>query len=100
MPQRAVKGQALTDFLADHPRILTEGDLFEIGYIEITPWKLMFDGYKNERGVGAEIMVVSPEGRMFQFAYQLDETWVVSNNQAKYEALIIGLEIAQDIKIN
>ena len=40
-----------------------------------------------------------PEGIMFQFAYQLDKTLVLSNNQAEYEALIISLEIALDIKI-
>ncbi|KAG5561209.1 hypothetical protein RHGRI_004288 [Rhododendron griersonianum] len=36
---------------------------------------------------------------MFQFSFQLDENRVLTNNQAEYEALIIGLEIAKDLNI-
>ncbi|KAG5524810.1 hypothetical protein RHGRI_031467 [Rhododendron griersonianum] len=36
---------------------------------------------------------------MFQFSFQLDDNRVLSNNQAKYEALIIGLEIAKELNI-
>lgn len=36
---------------------------------------------------------------MFQFSFQLDENRILSNNQAEYEALIIGLEIARELNI-
>lgn len=37
---------------------------------------------------------------MFQFTYQLHDLIVLTNNQVKYEVLIIGLEIARDMKIS
>ncbi|XP_058211711.1 uncharacterized protein LOC131323889 [Rhododendron vialii] len=36
---------------------------------------------------------------MLQFSFQLDKSRVLTNNQAEYEALIIGLEIAKDLNI-
>ncbi|KAG5553224.1 hypothetical protein RHGRI_011177 [Rhododendron griersonianum] len=36
---------------------------------------------------------------MFQFSFQLDENRILTNNQAEYEALIIGLEIAKELNI-
>ncbi|XP_028127172.1 uncharacterized protein LOC114323718 [Camellia sinensis] len=36
---------------------------------------------------------------MFQSSYQLDETHVLLANQAEYEALIIGLELARSMRI-
>ena len=47
----------------------------------------MFDGSKNEEAVRAGIVLVSPKGKMFQFAYELDETLVLSNNKVEYETL-------------
>ncbi|KAG5536715.1 hypothetical protein RHGRI_024220 [Rhododendron griersonianum] len=99
VPQKAVKGQALADFLADHPNVLMEKDEFEIHMVEIKPWKLSFDGSKTDRGVGAGIVLISPKGELLQFSFQLDESRIMSNNQAEYEALIIGLEIAKELNI-
>ncbi|XP_070049392.1 uncharacterized protein [Nicotiana tomentosiformis] len=80
-PQKAVKGQALADFLADHP-LPAEWELsdeFPDEYVlfieELPPWTMFFDGSTRRNG----------------------ET--CSNNAAKYQALIIGLEMALDMKI-
>ena len=59
VPQKEVKGQVLTDFLTNHPSVLIEKDIFEVDCIGITPWKLMFDSSKNEKGVGVGIVLVS-----------------------------------------
>ncbi|KAG5542294.1 hypothetical protein RHGRI_021979 [Rhododendron griersonianum] len=67
--------------------------------VEIKPWKLSFDGSKTDRGVGAGIVLISPKGELLQFSFQLDENRIMSNNQAEYEALIIGLEIAKELNI-
>ncbi|XP_058208305.1 uncharacterized protein LOC131321327 [Rhododendron vialii] len=99
VPQKVVKGQALADFVADHPNMLMEKDEFEIHMIEIKPWKLSFDGSKTDRGVGAGIVFTSPKGELLQFSFQLDESRILTNNQAEYEALIIGLEIAKELNI-
>ena len=47
VPQKAVKGQALADFLTDHP-CTNVTDFNESLVLEVTPWKLFFDGSKSE----------------------------------------------------
>lgn len=67
--------------------------------MELKPWKVMFDGSKTEDGVGAGVVLASLQGQIFQYSYQLNELQVQSNNQAEYEALIIGFELARSLKI-
>ena len=99
VPQKAVKGQALADFLTDHPNSDLEKDDYEVHLVEIKPWNLAFDGSKSDSGVGAGVVFTSPKGELLQFSFQLDENRVLTNNQAEYEALIIGLEIAKELNI-
>lgn len=97
--QKSVKGQALADFLAHHP---TQGALeeaeVEIGMIHMEKnfWTMYFDGSSTEATSGAGIVIESPQGQKWQFAFQLD--FRCTNNQAEYEALIIGLEILKGMK--
>ncbi|XP_058180182.1 uncharacterized protein LOC131298724 [Rhododendron vialii] len=46
VPQKAVKGQALADFLAEHPNLPLEEDTFEVHLLELKPWQLSFDEYE------------------------------------------------------
>ena len=96
-PQKAVKGQALANFLADHPSIPIQPDH---GYlvnsslvpcVALIPWTLMFDGSKNSDGAGAGIIIQSPRYRRTKMSFKFN--FKCTNNQAKYEALIINLEI-------
>ena len=41
IPEKAVKGQVLADFLVDHPCLAINSH--EINYVEIKAWKLYFD---------------------------------------------------------
>jgi hypothetical protein len=45
VPQKAVQGQALADFLADHP---CDNMLENAQYVALVPWKFYFDGSKAE----------------------------------------------------
>ena len=95
--QRLVKGQALADFLAHHPtRGEEEMAEVEIGMIHMQRnfWTMFFDGSSTESVSGAGVVIESPQGQRWQFAFQLD--FRCTNNQAEYEALIIGLEILQE----
>ncbi|KAK2982595.1 hypothetical protein RJ640_002084 [Escallonia rubra] len=94
VPQKAVKGQVLTDFLANH---LCNNPEDGIIYVGIVPWRMTFDGSKTSQGAGAGIVLISPDGNIHQFAFQIKKH--CSNNQAEYEALIIGLEILLDMHI-
>ncbi|XP_050238260.1 uncharacterized protein LOC126687746 [Mercurialis annua] len=92
VPQKAVKGQVLADFLADHTgTALKEG----IGCMELHPWKLWFDGSRTYRGAEAGIVIVSPSGARFTMSCSLN--FKCTNNQAEYEALILGLEILMEL---
>ncbi|KAK2965398.1 hypothetical protein RJ640_001475 [Escallonia rubra] len=94
VPQKAVKGQALADFLANHPSNNSEDGVI---YVGIAPWRMTFDGSKTSQGAGAGIVLISPDGNIHQFAFQIEK--YCSNNQVEYEALIIGLEILLDMHI-
>ncbi|XP_019195871.1 PREDICTED: uncharacterized protein LOC109189716 [Ipomoea nil] len=102
VPQKSVKGQALADFLVDHP-ISAEWELSDdlpdedALIIEILPsWKMYFDGVSHREWAGAGIVFVTPEGEVLPYSFTLTET--CSNNVAEYQALILGLEIATDMK--
>jgi hypothetical protein len=90
VPQKVVKGQALVDFLADHPCIDVT-DFNESLVLEVTPWKLFFDGSKSEQGAGIGVVLESPMGVKTQMALKLDQQ--CSHNQAEYEVLIFGLKL-------
>ncbi|KAK2990335.1 hypothetical protein RJ640_003607 [Escallonia rubra] len=85
VPQKAVKGQALADFLANHPCNNPEDGVI---YVGIAPWKMTFDGSTTSQGA---------DGNIHKFVFQIEKD--CSNNQAEYEALIIGLEILLDMHI-
>ncbi|XP_031106342.1 uncharacterized protein LOC116010995 [Ipomoea triloba] len=102
VPQKSVKGQALADFLADHP-ILAEWELSDdlpdedVLIIEVLPpWKMYFDGAVHRGGAGAGVVFITPEGEVLPYSFTLTEP--CSNNVAEYQALILGLEIAVDMK--
>ncbi|XP_017973021.1 PREDICTED: uncharacterized protein LOC108661358 [Theobroma cacao] len=103
IPQKAVKGQALSDFLADY--LIPDDWKFsedlpdeDVLYIEIPkPWKLYFDGAARQDGVGAGVIFITPEGEVLPYAFTLIKNY--SNNMAEYQALIISLEMAVDMQI-
>ncbi|XP_028101955.1 uncharacterized protein LOC114301227 [Camellia sinensis] len=91
---KAIKSQALADLLAQFPS--GEHELAEVplpGEIHVsttvveTYWDLKFDGASEVGKGGASIILINQEGEKFDFK--------CSNNEAKYEALILGLIAAQ-----
>ncbi|CAL2229871.1 unnamed protein product [Prunus armeniaca] len=115
VPQKAVKGQVVADFLADHPGEeienmdsldIANADLLKRAHIclnnpiysvHLTPWKLYFDGSKTDIASGAGIVLEEPLGIRHCYSFQLDSQ--CTNNRAEYEALIIGLEMLVELRI-
>ncbi|MBV8801981.1 MAG: reverse transcriptase-like protein, partial [Gammaproteobacteria bacterium] len=115
VPQKAIKGQALADFLAAHavpddsPLAVDLPDE-EVFMIEETNphWEMYFDGASQRTPqdrlgltkirAGAGIVFLTPNKGVIYYSFSLlkDEC---SNNEAEYEALIIGLSIALEMKI-
>ncbi|XP_059288148.1 uncharacterized protein LOC132041451 [Lycium ferocissimum] len=102
VPQKAVKGQALADFLADHPipddwELTDELPDEDAMVIEIQqPWKMYFDGAAHREGAGAGVIFVTSQEEVLPYSFTL--TQCCSNNVAEYQALILGLEMAVDMK--
>jgi hypothetical protein len=94
VPQKAMKGQALVNFLAAHPipydfpidDDLPDEEVFAttIGH---SSWQMYFDGACRSLGAGTGIVFVTPDEAIIPYSFML--TSAVSNNAAEYEALII-----------
>lgn len=114
MPQKAIKGQALADFLAAHP-VADDSPLScefpdeETLHTEDGEplWEMYFDGASSIRltpgikipkiSAGVGLVFVTPNGGITRHSISLSDP--CTNNEAEYEALIAGLEIAMDMGI-
>ncbi|KAA0063076.1 uncharacterized protein E6C27_scaffold468G001940 [Cucumis melo var. makuwa] len=103
IPQKAVKGQALADFLADHPvpsnwKLCDDLPDEEVLFVEsMEPWIMFFDGATRISGAGVGIVFISLEKHMLPYSFTLGE--LCSNNVAEYQAFIIGLQMASEFGI-
>jgi len=103
VPQKAVKGKALVDFLADHTipdewelnDDLPGEDVFVIDILP--PWEMYFDGAARQEGARAGVVLVSPEKHILPYSFAL--TQLCSNNVAKYQAPILGLQMGLEMGI-
>ncbi|KAL0456114.1 UNVERIFIED_CONTAM: hypothetical protein Slati_0950600 [Sesamum latifolium] len=102
VPQKAIKGQVLADFLTGHP-MPAEWELSDdlpdedVLMVEIIPpWKMYFDGASHKEGACAGVVFVTSEGEVLPYSFTLTQNY--SNNVAEYEALIFRLEMAVDTK--
>ena len=70
---KAVKGQVIADFVTQHHKP-------SIGYVELISWTLFFDESSCKQGGGIGIVIVSPRGASFEFAFSNKP--MTTNNQA------------------
>ncbi|GKV30040.1 hypothetical protein SLEP1_g38905 [Rubroshorea leprosula] len=83
----------------DHPCLdvnVDEDKGINLFSIDLVPWRLIFDGSSIDQAFEAGIIIVSPNGIKTQWCFQLD--FECTNNQAEYEALVIGLELLIELK--
>ncbi|XP_073137842.1 uncharacterized protein [Henckelia pumila] len=80
----AIKAQALADFLAETKHMEEQG-----------LWKVYVDGSSNSEGCGVGVLLISPHGDEIRLAVRLD--FRASNNEAEYEAVLIGLRAAKQV---
>ncbi|GJX60386.1 reverse transcriptase domain-containing protein [Tanacetum coccineum] len=103
LPRNAIKGQVLADFLSDAPDGEAEEEYFRMP--EVPPevddtkvWTLFTDGASSLKGSGAGLVLIGPSG--LEYTYALLLTFVSTNNEAEYEALLAGLRIARKMKVS
>ncbi|XP_050898662.1 uncharacterized protein LOC127105511 [Lathyrus oleraceus] len=114
---KAIKGSFLADHLAHQPIDDYESINFEfpdedVMYLKAkdcneplpnegpepgSQWGLIFDGAVNAYGNGIGAVIITPYGSYIPFTARL--TFKCRNNMAEYEACIMGLEEAIDLRI-
>ncbi|MEI4920459.1 hypothetical protein Q8G81_33400, partial [Klebsiella pneumoniae] len=87
-PRKAIKSQALADFLADLEEAQQPDKLPYLYY-----WSLHFDGSKNTDGARAGVILTSPKGDKLRYVLYLNFK-PCTNNMAEYEALLHGMRAA------
>ncbi|XP_074378355.1 uncharacterized protein LOC141719890 [Apium graveolens] len=106
MPRTAIKGQVLANFLLEFNSAVDDKVLVVLQpprneeSLEEFPhpwWTLHVDGAVNNRGAGAGIVLVSPEGHHLMSTIHFK--FYAANNDAEYEALINGLKIALEMGV-
>ncbi|KAL0445716.1 UNVERIFIED_CONTAM: hypothetical protein Slati_1699500 [Sesamum latifolium] len=88
VPRTTIKVQALVDFVSEMAGMSVEDTSQD------QVWLLHVDGSCTTQDSGAGIVVTSPQGEDLEFAIKFD--FKASNNEAKYEALVIGMRMAHE----
>jgi hypothetical protein len=92
VPRRAIKSQALADFIVEWM------DSGMRGINELpNHWLLYFDGSYTLKGAWSGVVLIPPEGDVLKYAIQLE--FPTTNNIVEYEELVNGLRLAKDPNI-
>ena len=91
-PRMAIKSQVLTNFVAEWTEIQMPPVAINQEY-----WSMYFDESLMKKGTGVGLVFVSPLRVRMRYAIRIH--FPVSNNMAKYEALVNGLLIAIELGI-
>ena len=94
-PKTEIKGQVLADFVMEF--ISAEPAKNSQTPTDLPIWKLSVDGATNAQGSGAGLILTSQEG--IDIEYALRFKFQASNNEAEYEAVIAGLNLAHSLEI-
>jgi hypothetical protein len=90
-PLRSMKGQVVANFIVDHAVDVDHS----VGFVQLKPLELFFDGLVCSKGQGAECVIVSPNGAYIDLSIRLE--FACTNNQVEYEALLHGIEFLRDL---
>jgi ribonuclease HI len=85
---KSMKGQVVADFIIEHS--IDQNNDESCNLVSIHPWKLFFDDSACREGQGVGIVLISPRGAIFEQSVRLE--YFCMNNQAEYEAILLGLQ--------
>ncbi|GKV07135.1 hypothetical protein SLEP1_g18937 [Rubroshorea leprosula] len=87
-----IRAQALADFIVEcTPCHLTPNP-------KLNNWTLYVDGASSNKGSGAGALLIGPDG--YRSEHALKFNFDATNNMAEYEALLLGLQLALELKIS
>ncbi|XP_070010368.1 uncharacterized protein [Nicotiana sylvestris] len=96
----AIKSQVLADFVVDFSQgmqLEVKKELQVFNGANPGTWTLFTDGSSNVKGAGLGIVLVQPTGKTIRQAIKCHP---ITNNEAEYEVVIVGLELARELGIN
>ncbi|KAK4848380.1 hypothetical protein QYF36_012250 [Acer negundo] len=100
-PRSAMKSQVLADFIADFTpceNLKAEKELVALTDDTIVgKWTLSVDGSSNIKGSGLGLVLKSPQGDIMEQSIHCG--FCATNNEAEYEALIAGLDLAKSLNV-
>ena len=95
-PKTAIKGQVLADFVMEFTSAEpAENTQATTG---LTIWRLSVDRAANAQGSRVGLILTSPEGIAIEYALKLG--FQASNNEAEYDAVIVGLNLAHSMEVD
>jgi ribonuclease HI len=92
---KSIKGQVVAYFIIEHS--IDQNSNESYNFVSIHPWKLFFDGLARREGEGVGIVLISPRGAIFEQSVRLE--YFCTNNQAKYEAILLGLQVLSSMGV-
>ncbi|XP_074283389.1 uncharacterized protein LOC141607940 [Silene latifolia] len=101
-PRTAIKSQALADSASDFSPTLQEqadSEMLTLSEAKVEQvWELHVDGASNMKGARVGLVLKSPQGE--QIIQTVRREFKATNNEAEYEALILGLQLALQLQIS
>ena len=106
MPRTSIKGQVLADLVAEFAESPLEEEIMKqdidgklVGKVslqELLFWKVYVDGAMNQRGSGVGLVLISPKKITIEKFLRLG--FLPTNNEAKYDALLVGMTMIQKME--
>ncbi|GKU99640.1 hypothetical protein SLEP1_g12455 [Rubroshorea leprosula] len=88
----AIRAQALVDFIVECT------PCHEISSPEPNDWTFYVDGASSSKGSGAGALLLGPDG--YRSEHALKFNFDATNNMVEYEALLLDLQLALELKIS
>jgi hypothetical protein len=86
-PLKSMKSQVVADFIVEHN--IDQNNDESCNLVSVHPWKLFFNGSTCREGQDVGIVLILPRGAIFEQSVRLE--YYCTNNQAEYEAILLGL---------
>ena len=103
MPRTSIKGQVLANLVAEFTECPKEMDVenrnigersVDVVFVQCPmPWELYVVGAANQQGSGVGLVLVSLENITIEKSLKLN--FSATNNEAEYEALLMGMTMVQ-----
>ncbi|XP_075666144.1 uncharacterized protein LOC142635980 [Castanea sativa] len=100
MPQTAIKGQVLADFMVEFTESDTKQEdammtVMTIGLGNVPSLEVYTDGASNRKGAEIGVVLITPEKLVMEKSLRLG--FITTNNEAKYEALLAGSQMVRHL---